>query len=69
MQDEPLPKAARLGLTLHLATCTLCRRFNSQTRFLRSVFSQFHAHIDEAAPPHLSQEAADRIVARLRKET
>ena len=57
--DRPLSRLEKIGLRLHLAFCTLCRRYGQQIQFLRTA-----ARRSEPAPdsqPVLPVEARERI--------
>ena len=73
--DQPLTRAERLALRLHLLICRNCRRFRRQIEFIHRAMH--HAAADSAADtslPHmapsnatLSPKARRRIAAALRQ--
>jgi hypothetical protein len=60
--DRDLSRAERIGLVLHLAICTSCRRFGRHLDFIRRAIVRASASpaIDDAAP-RLSDAARSRI--------
>lgn len=41
MQERPLGRIDRTLLTLHLAWCEMCQRFDAQMRFLRHAMQKY----------------------------
>ncbi len=63
--DRPLPIGKRLAVRMHLMICTLCSRYRRQLLFLRQATRHLPEHLDTTAAPPLSDEAKQRIRARL----
>jgi hypothetical protein len=69
-QDHPLPFGTRVGVTLHLAACRFCRRYQRQLRFLRRAFQQLREEPTAALEDHrLSPQTRRKIVEQLNRET
>jgi len=67
--EKRLSLRQRILVTLHLLTCSLCRRYQQQLDFLRDTSQRFEARLSEdrkPAPPALSQEARERMRRSLR---
>jgi len=67
--DRTLTLRERLGVKLHLMICVACRRMLKQMQLLSSVAQHYSALEDEGpsrAQQHLSKEAGDRILEKLR---
>lgn len=50
-QDVPLNGPTRLGLRLHLALCTHCRRYSRQLQLLRSLVRDYPERLSKARLP------------------
>lgn len=67
--DASLPIAKRIGVRLHLLTCTFCTRYRRQLRLFRETLRRLAAAEDLPGWPagdSLSPEARDRIIMSLR---
>lgn len=64
-QDEPDPRARRMGLRLHLLMCYRCRRYARQLQWLRENLRRALAR---ASASRLSASARERIRDRLARE-
>lgn len=64
--DERLPLSSRMALSMHLAICKNCARFNRQLQEMRRLFREETAADDDAAG--LPDEARQRIEAELQKK-
>ena len=63
--DAKLRWYQSLGMRIHLLYCVWCRRYAAQLQILRKASKELAPGVD-AAPSHtLSNEAKDRIRARL----
>ena len=49
-QDRGLGFGERVGLHLHLAVCTACRRLARQLAFMRSALKRYLEHDDGPSP-------------------
>lgn len=65
-QDRGLTLTERWGLTLHLAMCSLCRRYARQLAFLRLAAGSLASRVD--AERGLSDDARTRIRRNLRRD-
>lgn len=63
--DHPLPIGNRLAVRMHLMICKLCSRYRRQLLFLRQATRHLPEHLDATAAPPLSDEAKQRIRAKL----
>jgi hypothetical protein len=64
-QDRALSLRERLGLTLHLSLCALCRRYARQLAFLHAAAENLASKgVPEAG---LTEEARERIRRNLEK--
>lgn len=65
--DKQLPLYKRMGIRFHLMMCALCRRYQKQLFFIRSILGQ-----DENADDHpcemLPEDARERIEKKLNEE-
>lgn len=67
--DTSLPIGKRLGVRLHLLTCSFCTRYERQLRLIRETLRRLTVSVDhpeEAAVENLSADARDRIRKSLR---
>lgn len=65
--DRRLPLYRRLGIKLHLMMCYLCRRYEKQLLFIRSIL-QTEDRVDEINCASLSPEAKEKIKKKLKKK-
>lgn len=63
--DRPLPIGKRLAVRMHLMICKLCSRYRRQLLFLRQAARHLPEHLDATAAAPLSDEAKQRIRAKL----
>ena len=66
-----LPWHRRIGLRIHVALCAVCGKYHRQVVVMQDGVRTYleHEEADEVAPDvHLSDEAAERIRARLRQK-
>jgi predicted anti-sigma-YlaC factor YlaD len=66
MQDARLARSARVGLWIHLAICSHCRRYARQVRRLRGLFAGYPDHLSHTRLP---DDTRSKIVNRLKKES
>lgn len=64
-QDAPLSLTARIGLRLHLAICSQCRRYHRHLEFLRSTLAQMPEHLSKERLP---DDRRQQIVAELTRQ-
>ena len=63
-QDTQLSRLTRIGLRLHLVSCTYCRRYARQLRLLRTFLEGYPERLPG---PGLSSKRCSEIVDRLRQ--
>ncbi len=66
--DTVLPLRNRLSIRLHVAMCSLCRRYERQLRLLREGARHYADAEQNQVGPCLSPEAKERLRAVLRRE-
>lgn len=59
--DRGLSRRERLGLTLHLILCSMCRRFGRQIGLMRDMVRRSRQQIEQDEAVRLSAEAQQRI--------
>jgi hypothetical protein len=64
--DTPPNAAQHLGMLLHLALCTVCRRYRRQLNWLRKVAGATPTSPASLATVRLQPEVRERLKARLR---
>lgn len=64
-EDSHLPRRERVGLYLHLAACSFCRRYLRQIRFLRSALEAQRDEFGNLSRQNLSEPARQRITEAL----
>ena len=65
--DQELPLSRRMGIRFHLMMCSLCRRYQQQLFYIRSVLRQ-DKKADDISVQTLSQDARERIEKKLTDE-
>lgn len=65
--DRPLRWRERLGLSVHLAMCGMCRQFLSQLRLIRGALRRMVNQAEEDVSVKLPEEAHERIRKALEK--
>lgn len=65
--DRRLPLGKRIALALHLALCSLCRRYAKQMLFLEKSCAELAAR--PSGEDALSPQARERIRARIREKS
>lgn len=65
--DRKLPLSRRMGIRFHLMMCSLCRRYQQQLLFIRSVL-QRNMEADEISGQTLPDDARKRIEQKLTDE-
>ena len=66
--DKPLPLSMRIRKRLHFLICCWCQRYEEQLHYIRDTARQFPEHADEAEGTPLSDQARQRIKARLAQQ-
>ena len=65
--DVSLPLHQRMAIRFHLMMCRYCSRFHRQLRMLRKICGRIDGDaMPECDPAGLSQEAKNRLKAKLR---
>ena len=62
--DRELPLYKRMGIRFHLMMCALCRRYQKQLYFIRSVLHQCD-DVEDLSCQSMSPEARTRIEEKL----
>ena len=65
--DRKLPLYQRMGIRFHLMMCALCRRYQQQLLFIRSVFRP-NSGTDDMDCQSLPADARERIEKKLTDE-
>ncbi len=65
--DRKLPLYKRMGIRFHLMMCALCRRYQQQLLFIRSVLRR-NGGTDETSDQSLPADARERIEKKLTDE-
>jgi len=65
--DRKMPLSTRMGIRFHLMMCSLCRRYQQQLFFIRSVLRR-DKDTDEIPGQTLSGDARKRIEKKLTDE-
>ncbi len=62
--DRKLPLSRRMGIRFHLMMCSLCRRYEQQLLFIRSVL-RWDKETDDISGQSLPDDARERIEKKL----
>ena len=62
--DQKLPLSQRMGIRFHLMMCALCRRYQQQLLFIRSVLRR-NGGTDDRDCQSLPADARERIEKKL----
>ncbi len=65
--DRKLPLSRRMGIRFHLMMCHLCRRYEQQLLFIRSVLHR-DQETDDVSSQTLPDDARQRIEKKLTDE-
>ncbi len=65
--DRKLPLYKRMGIRFHLMMCVLCRRYQQQLLFIRSVLRR-NREADEVSCRSLPDDVRERIEKKLTNE-
>lgn len=65
--DRKLPLSRRMGIRFHLMMCSLCRRYQQQLLFIRSVLRR-DKEADDISDQTLPDDARKRIEKKLTDE-
>jgi len=65
--DRKLPLSRRMGIRFHLMMCLLCRRYEQQLFFIRSVLRR-DQETDDVSSQTLPDDARQRIEKKLTDE-
>lgn len=66
--EQPAPWRIRFSMRLHVMICAWCRRYQKQLQFIHRFAPGSTEHLDLVPGPSLSDEARQRILARLADE-